>query len=189
MEDFWQDSGYRLLRRRDDGHLAVTPDFLRAYFLRPEVRPVEESCPAELVLHESLLQDPERPVTEAEIEGLADPDARDNFGAFTEALANNAYSEAEILAVYMPEEAGEDEIRAAIEELVAAEELAGPAAIGAVMKAMMARFRGRADGSVIPGLYAVGGCASNIAQDGLGYSSGTCIGESTFFGRRAGRQR
>lgn len=41
-------------------------------------------------------------------------------------------------------------------------------------------------GQAIPGLYAVGGCASNIAQDGTGYSSGTCIGESTFFGRRAG---
>ena len=42
-------------------------------------------------------------------------------------------------------------------------------------------------GGTIPGLFAVGGCASNIAQDGLGYSSGTCIGEGTFFGRRAGR--
>jgi len=39
----------------------------------------------------------------------------------------------------------------------------------------------------IPGLYAAGACASNIAQDGSGYSSGTCIGEATFFGRRAGR--
>jgi succinate dehydrogenase/fumarate reductase flavoprotein subunit len=45
----------------------------------------------------------------------------------------------------------------------------------------------REDGSVIEGLYAAGGCASNIAQDGVGYSSGTCIGEATFFGRRAGR--
>ncbi|HZO07969.1 MAG TPA: FAD-dependent oxidoreductase [Myxococcota bacterium] len=45
----------------------------------------------------------------------------------------------------------------------------------------------RADGAKLPGLYAVGACASNIAQDGTGYSSGTCIGESTFFGRRAGR--
>ena len=44
-----------------------------------------------------------------------------------------------------------------------------------------------ASGGTIPGLYAIGGCASNIAQDGTGYSSGTCIGESTFFGRRAGR--
>jgi succinate dehydrogenase/fumarate reductase flavoprotein subunit len=45
----------------------------------------------------------------------------------------------------------------------------------------------REDGKAVAGLYAVGGCASNIAQDGLGYSSGTCIGEGTFFGRRAGR--
>jgi succinate dehydrogenase/fumarate reductase flavoprotein subunit len=45
----------------------------------------------------------------------------------------------------------------------------------------------REDDSCVPGLYAAGGCASNIAQDGTGYSSGTCIGESTFFGRRAGR--
>ena len=41
-------------------------------------------------------------------------------------------------------------------------------------------------GQPVPGLYAAGACASNIAQDGAGYSSGTCIGESTFFGRRAG---
>jgi len=45
----------------------------------------------------------------------------------------------------------------------------------------------RADGSVIPGLYAAGACASNIAQDGKGYSSGTQLGEGSFFGRRAGR--
>ncbi len=45
----------------------------------------------------------------------------------------------------------------------------------------------REDGTPVPGLYAAGACASNIAQDGKGYSSGTCIGESTFFGRRAGR--
>jgi succinate dehydrogenase/fumarate reductase flavoprotein subunit len=45
----------------------------------------------------------------------------------------------------------------------------------------------RADGSVIAGLYAAGACASNIAQDGKGYSSGTQLGEGSFFGRRAGR--
>jgi succinate dehydrogenase/fumarate reductase flavoprotein subunit len=45
----------------------------------------------------------------------------------------------------------------------------------------------RADGSVIDGLYAAGACASNIAQDSKGYSSGTQLGEGSFFGRRAGR--
>jgi succinate dehydrogenase/fumarate reductase flavoprotein subunit len=45
----------------------------------------------------------------------------------------------------------------------------------------------RADGSAVAGLYAAGACASNIAQDGKGYSSGTQLGEGSFFGRRAGR--
>jgi 3-oxo-5alpha-steroid 4-dehydrogenase len=45
----------------------------------------------------------------------------------------------------------------------------------------------RADGSVVSGLYAAGACASNIAQDSKGYSSGTQLGEGSFFGRRAGR--
>ncbi len=45
----------------------------------------------------------------------------------------------------------------------------------------------RADGSVVPGLYAAGACAANIAQDGKGYSSGTQLGEGSYFGRRAGR--
>ncbi|MDL4815095.1 FAD-binding protein [Actinomadura opuntiae] len=44
----------------------------------------------------------------------------------------------------------------------------------------------RPDGSVIAGLYAAGACASNIAQDGAGYCSGTQLGEGSFFGRRAG---
>ena len=45
----------------------------------------------------------------------------------------------------------------------------------------------RTDGTVIPGLYAAGACASNIAQDGNSYCSGTQLGEGSFFGRRAGR--
>jgi 3-oxo-5alpha-steroid 4-dehydrogenase len=45
----------------------------------------------------------------------------------------------------------------------------------------------RADGSAVPGVYAAGACASNIALDGRGYASGTQLGEASFFGRRAGR--
>lgn len=41
-------------------------------------------------------------------------------------------------------------------------------------------------GAPIPGLYAAGACASNIAQDGKGYASGVQLGEGSFFGRRAG---
>jgi 3-oxo-5alpha-steroid 4-dehydrogenase len=43
------------------------------------------------------------------------------------------------------------------------------------------------NGDPLPGLYAVGACASNIVQDGQGYCSGTSIGEATLFGRYAGR--
>ena len=43
------------------------------------------------------------------------------------------------------------------------------------------------DGRAIAGLYAAGACAWNLAQDTRSYSSGTCLGESTYFGRRAGR--
>ena len=43
------------------------------------------------------------------------------------------------------------------------------------------------DDQTVPGLYAAGACASNLAQDSNGYASGTCLGEASFFGRRAGR--
>ncbi|MGH3411636.1 MAG: FAD-binding protein [Marmoricola sp.] len=45
----------------------------------------------------------------------------------------------------------------------------------------------RHDGSAVPGLYAAGACAANIAQDGKGYASGTQLAEGSYFGRRAGR--
>ena len=44
-----------------------------------------------------------------------------------------------------------------------------------------------AAGEPIPGVYAAGACASNIALDGAGYASGTQLGEASYFGRRAGR--
>lgn len=79
MRDFWRDSGYHLLGTTGEGRLAVSDDFLRAYLMRPEVRPVAESCAAERALHESLMADPCRAVGEPEIGRLADPDARDNY--------------------------------------------------------------------------------------------------------------
>ena len=66
-----------------------------------------------------------------------------------EELAAREEREAKILAGYAPPEADEEELRAAIGEFVAAEGLSGPAGIGPVMKAMLARFSGRADGGTI----------------------------------------
>ncbi|PWC32607.1 DUF6352 family protein [Azospirillum sp. TSO35-2] len=79
MTDFWTASGFHLLTRDADNHLAVTPDFLRAYLLRPEMRPPEEACDAERTLHAALLDDPARPVPAPLLDAMADADARDNW--------------------------------------------------------------------------------------------------------------
>lgn len=79
MPDFWRSSGYHLLEKDAAGRLQVTDDFLRAYYLRPEIHPVEESCDAEHALHESLMAAPRRTVAQVELDALADADVRDNY--------------------------------------------------------------------------------------------------------------
>jgi uncharacterized protein DUF6352 len=79
LPDFWRNSGFHLLARGADGRLRVTDDFLRAYLLRPEIRPVEESGPNEVALHESLIDDPRRETSEADLARIEDSDARDNY--------------------------------------------------------------------------------------------------------------
>ena len=79
MPDFWPNCGFHLLEHDGDGHLAITDDYLRAYFRRPELAPVEESCEDERALHRRLLDDPRVPVPDGEIAGIADGDARDNY--------------------------------------------------------------------------------------------------------------
>jgi Family of unknown function (DUF6352) len=86
MPDFWRNSGFHLLEHGPEGRLAVTEDFLRAYLVRPEIRPVEESGPAERRLHESLMDDPYRSVSGPEIESVEDPDARFNYRVLVDFL-------------------------------------------------------------------------------------------------------
>ena len=77
--DFWPNSGYHLLERDADGHMAVTDAFLRAYLQRPEIAPIEESCDAERALHGALMANPREAVGDARIEAMADPDTRENY--------------------------------------------------------------------------------------------------------------
>jgi hypothetical protein len=79
VQDFWRNSGFHLLQRDRDGRLAITDDFLRAYLARPEIRPVEESGPREMALHDALLDDPRREIESGVLDGIEDPDARDNY--------------------------------------------------------------------------------------------------------------
>jgi Family of unknown function (DUF6352) len=59
--------------------LRVSDDFLRAYYLRPEVHPVEDSGAGERRLHESLMDSPRRKISERELDAVEDADARDNY--------------------------------------------------------------------------------------------------------------
>ncbi|HEV3009017.1 MAG TPA: DUF6352 family protein, partial [Burkholderiales bacterium] len=79
MPDFWRNSGFHLLEKDPAGRLRVTDDFLRAYYLRPEIHPVEESGDAERRLHALLMESPRRPVSAEDLEAIEDDDARDNY--------------------------------------------------------------------------------------------------------------
>ncbi len=66
-----------------------------------------------------------------------------------EELASKEEREAEILAAYLPPQVDEEELRSSIAALVESEGLAGPAAIGTIMKTMMAKYAGRTDGGTV----------------------------------------
>jgi len=73
-------------------------------------------------------------------------------------LAEKEEREIAILEEFLPQQAGEDEIRAAVEAHVAEHGLSGPKDIGKVMKPMIDKFGARADGGTI----------SRIAREVLG---------------------
>lgn len=79
MKDFWISCGHHLLDRGEGGGLVVTDEFLKAYFVRPELAPPPEACVVERTLHAALLAEPRRPVTADDIASLADSEARENW--------------------------------------------------------------------------------------------------------------
>jgi uncharacterized protein YqeY len=54
-----------------------------------------------------------------------------------------------VLEGYLPQQASEAEIRAAVEAIAAAEGLAGPQAMGPLMKAALAKLGASADGKTV----------------------------------------
>ena len=79
--DFWLTSGWHLCDRDASGGLLPSADFMLAYFHRPELALVDESCPAEIALHERLTADPFAAVTDEDLAVLADPDIAHNYRA------------------------------------------------------------------------------------------------------------
>lgn len=82
MPAYWPSCGHDLLQVTPEGRLAVTDDFVRALLARPELAPVPESCAAERALHALLQEQPLQTVSPAQLAGLADADARDNYAVF-----------------------------------------------------------------------------------------------------------
>ena len=80
-QDFWVSSGFRLLERTDSG-LRPTDGWLARFLERDELAPPAQAGPRERALHAKLSRDPRAPVADAEVEGVEDADARDNWRAF-----------------------------------------------------------------------------------------------------------
>jgi hypothetical protein len=100
MREFWVASGHHLTRRGDHGGLVATPELIMAYLARPELMPPADACEAERNLHASLLADPLRPVSKADIAALADADARENW-AFMMNFRDRLISAPSLEAVYV----------------------------------------------------------------------------------------
>lgn len=95
--DFWSNSGYHLLEHDSSGYLTVTDDFLRAYYLRPEVRPLEDSSSLEIDFHEALMEFPRMRVSDEGLSKIEDADVRDNYRvifSFREQLLKSSSLEA-----------------------------------------------------------------------------------------------
>ena len=100
MREFWVATGHHLTRRADHGGLVATPELIMAYLARPELMPPDDACDAERNLHASLLADPLRPVSKADIAALADADARENW-AFMMAFRDKLIAAPSLEAVYV----------------------------------------------------------------------------------------
>lgn len=101
--DFWPACGYPLLARNPHGWLMPTDAWLLRLYARPELALIEESCAAEVALHQALQQQPTQPVSAAQLGQLRDADARENWGhvlAFRDALLAAGSLEGWLLALF-----------------------------------------------------------------------------------------
>jgi hypothetical protein len=81
---------------------------------------------------------------------------RESIKAFRDAgrddLADKEAAEIEVLAPYLPEQMGEEEVRALVLEAIASTGASSPKDMGRVMGALMPAVKGRADGALVSGL-------------------------------------
>ena len=78
-QDFWKSAGFHLVTKNTDGWLEVTADLLRAYYTRPEIHPIDESCADEHRVFEALMSDPFMTVSDEDIASIKDAAAQENY--------------------------------------------------------------------------------------------------------------
>ncbi len=78
---------------------------------------------------------------------------REAVEAYTNAkrddLANKEKEEAAVIALYLPEQLSEADIKKLISEAIAETKASGPAGMGLVMKVLQPKIAGKADGGVV----------------------------------------
>ncbi len=78
---------------------------------------------------------------------------REAVEAYTQAkrddLANKEKAEAAVIALYLPEQLSEDQLKQMITEAIAKTNAAGPAGMGLLMKELQPKIAGKADGGLV----------------------------------------
>ena len=67
-------------------------------------------------------------------------------------LANKEKAEAVVIALYLPEQLSEADIKKLIADAIAETNAAGPAGMGLVMKVLQPKIAGKADGGIVSSL-------------------------------------
>ena len=70
-------------------------------------------------------------------------------GAGRQDLVDKEQSELDIIAAYLPEQMSEDEVKALVQQALADSGATGPQDMGKVMKELMPKTRGKADGKMV----------------------------------------
>jgi uncharacterized protein YqeY len=81
---------------------------------------------------------------------------RDSIESFKDAdrpdLIDKEQSELDIIAAYLPEQMSEDEVKALVQQALTDSGATGPQDMGKVMKELMPKTRGKADGKMVSSL-------------------------------------
>jgi uncharacterized protein YqeY len=92
-------------------------------------------------------------------------------------LAAVEQAELEILMPYLPEQLGDDELRALVQEAIATSGATSAREMGKVMSVLMPRVRGRADGKAVSAMVAQELARADVAaHDGDGHPAATSPG-------------